>query len=118
MWLDEKDKLVKRLREQHYLSLRGWSELISSWWWVDSSFHVYPFLIPPFQAIQDVLLGAGDCGARDGLARRKCKDDFVGEGVLGIRGVRWGTQSSCWTGVVDSVFVPPELHGSGIRFTW
>jgi len=46
--------------------------------------------MPPFQAVQDVLLGAGDRGARDGLARRNGEGDFVVKGVLGIRGVRWG----------------------------
>jgi len=68
--------------------------------------------MPPSQAVQDVLLGAGDCGAGDGLARRNGKDDFVVEGVLGVRRVRWGAQSSCWTGVVYTVFLPA---GSGIR---
>ncbi|KAF9792945.1 ABC1-domain-containing protein [Thelephora terrestris] len=32
VWLDEKDNIVRQLREQHYLSLRVWCELISSWW--------------------------------------------------------------------------------------
>ncbi|KAF9650900.1 ABC1-domain-containing protein [Thelephora ganbajun] len=32
VWLDEKDKIVRQLRGQHYRSLRGWCELISSWW--------------------------------------------------------------------------------------
>lgn len=32
VWLDEKDKIVRQLRGQHYLSLRIWCELISSWW--------------------------------------------------------------------------------------
>ena len=55
------------------------------------------------QAVQDVLLGVGDCGARDGLARCNGEDDFVVEGVLGIRRVRWGAQSCCWVGVVHCV---------------
>jgi len=32
VWLDEKDKIVRQLKEQHYLSLRGLRELMSSWW--------------------------------------------------------------------------------------
>jgi len=32
VWLDEKNKIVRQLSEQHYLSLRGWCNLISSWW--------------------------------------------------------------------------------------
>lgn len=100
VWLDEKDELVRRLGEQHYLSLRGWGELLSSWWWVDYRFRVHSFLMLLFQAVQGVLLGAGDCGARYGLARRNGQGDFVVKGVLGIRGFRWGAQSSCWTGVV------------------
>lgn len=84
---------------------------------MDYRFPVYSFLIPPFQAVPDILLGAWDCGARDGLARRIGKDDIVVEGVLGIRRVRWGTQSSCRTGVVYWVFFTTRTHGNGIRFT-
>lgn len=32
VWLDDKDKIVKQLREHSYLSLSGWWRLISSWW--------------------------------------------------------------------------------------
>lgn len=32
VWLDEKAKIIMRLRERHYLSPRVWCELISSWW--------------------------------------------------------------------------------------
>ena len=46
VWLDEKDKIITQLREQHYLSLRGWRELISSWWLVGRRFYIYPLLMP------------------------------------------------------------------------
>lgn len=32
VWLDEKGRIVGQLRERHYMSLRIWFELMSSWW--------------------------------------------------------------------------------------
>ena len=64
----------------------------------------FPFINAPFQAVQNVLLGVGGCRVRDGLACCDGEDDFVVERVLGIRRVRWGSQGSCWAGVVHYVY--------------
>ena len=41
-----------------------------------------------------------ELGVCDGLTRRNCEDDLMVEGVLVIREIRWGAQTSCWTGVI------------------